>query len=52
MCILLGQKGEDWFDEEDEAVKGPVGTPQPCIGSLRALEGGEGLPDGHDEGER
>lgn len=48
---LLGEEGEVRFDEEDDAVEGPVGAPKLSVFGAVLLESVEGEADGDEEGE-
>lgn len=49
---LLGKEGEVRFDEQDDAVEGPVSAPKLSVSCAVLLEGVVGEADGNEEGER
>ena len=48
---LLGKEGEVRFDEQDDAVEGPVGAPKLSFLGAGLLESVVGEADGDEEGE-
>lgn len=48
---LLGKEGEVGFDEQDDAVEGPIAAPKLSLLRAGLLEGVVGEADGDEEGE-